>query len=165
MTIRTTHPHQQPKTLTALSAVLSMTLCVTLLIAAEFMPVSLLTPMAGGLNATEGQIGQAVSVSGLFAVLASLLASTMAGGVNRKTILLTMTLLMLVSLVTIALAPNFIALIIARAFLGVAVGGFWALATAVIMRLVPPEAIPKAIAIMYTGQGAAAAFAAPIGAI
>ena len=52
----------------AWSAVLSMALCVAMLIASEFMPVSLLTPMADGLHATEGQTGQAISISGFFAV-------------------------------------------------------------------------------------------------
>lgn len=54
----------------AWGAVLSMALCVAMLIASEFMPVSLLTPMAEGLRATEGQTGQAISISGLFAVAA-----------------------------------------------------------------------------------------------
>ncbi|MEG0819519.1 MAG: MFS transporter, partial [Brevundimonas sp.] len=60
----------------AWGAVLSMTLCVALLISSEFMPVSLLTPMAHGLGATEGQTGQAISISGLFAIAASLLVTT-----------------------------------------------------------------------------------------
>jgi hypothetical protein len=38
----------------AWGAVLSMALCVAMLIASEFMPVSLLTPMAEGLGATQG---------------------------------------------------------------------------------------------------------------
>jgi len=40
--------------------------CVALLIASEFMPVSLLTPIAADLKATEGMAGQAISISGLF---------------------------------------------------------------------------------------------------
>src|SRR3954447_9614796 len=47
-------------------AVASMGMCVALLIAAEFMPVSLLTPIARDLGATVGMAGQAISVSGLF---------------------------------------------------------------------------------------------------
>ena len=49
-----------------------MTLCVFVLIASEFMPVSLLTPIAGDLHMTEGQAGQAISISGIFTVLTSL---------------------------------------------------------------------------------------------
>ncbi|KGJ03849.1 transcriptional regulator [Paracoccus versutus] len=147
----------------AWGAVLSMALCVAMLIASEFMPVSLLTPMAAGLGATEGQTGQAISVSGLFAVLASLLITTAAGMLNRKGVLVAMTAFMLLSLVLVAAAPSFTVLMIGRAVLGICIGGFWALATAVIMRLVPAEDVPKALALMYGGQAIAAAFAAPIG--
>lgn len=144
-------------------AVLSMSLCVALLIASEFMPVSLLTPIAESLQASDGQTGQAVSISGFFAVAASLLVSTAAGRLNRKSVLLTMTALMLVSLVMIAAAPNFVVLMIARALLGVSIGGFWSLSTAVIMRLVPADRVSGALAMMFAGQATAAAFAAPVG--
>ncbi len=140
-----------------------MSMCVALLIASEFMPVSLLTPMAAGLNASEGQTGQAISVSGLFAVIASLLMSTVAGRLNRKGVLLAMSACLLVSLVMVATASNFALLMAARALLGVCVGGFWALGTAVIMRLVPADRVSKALAVMFTGQSVAAAFAAPLG--
>ncbi len=60
------------KTAAAWGAVASMALCVAVLIASEFMPVSLLTPIARDLGMSEGQAGQAISISGLFAVLTSL---------------------------------------------------------------------------------------------
>ncbi|PZQ62346.1 MAG: MFS transporter [Phenylobacterium zucineum] len=147
----------------AWGAVFSMALCVAMLIASEFMPVSLLTPMAAGLGASEGQTGQAISISGLFAVLASLLVTTVAGGLNRKGVLVGLTALMMLSLAVVAAAPNFMALMFGRALLGLCVGGFWALATAVIMRLVPEADVPRALSLMYGGQAIAAAFAAPLG--
>lgn len=147
----------------AWGAVMSMTLCVAMLIAAEFMPVSLLTPMAQGLGATEGQTGQAISISGLFAVLASLMITTVAGRLNRKWVLVGLTALMLASLVLVAVAPNFTVLMLARAALGICVGGFWALSTSVIMRLVPEREVPRALSLMFGGQAMAAAFAAPLG--
>lgn len=147
----------------AWGAVMSMALCVALLIASEFMPVSLLTPMAEGLGATEGQTGQAISISGLFAVAASMLITTVAGRLNRKAVLVALTGLMLASLVMVAMAQSFAMLMVARALLGICVGGFWALATAVIMRLVPEREVPRALSLMYGGQAIAAAFAAPLG--
>ncbi len=147
----------------AWGAVLSMALCVAMLIASEFMPVSLLTPMAEGLRATEGQTGQAISINGLFAVAASMIITTAAGTLNRKWVLVAMTGFMLVSLVLVAAAPNFTVLMLGRALLGICIGGFWALATAVIMRLVPKSEVPGALALMYGGQAIAAAFAAPVG--
>src|SRR2546428_718445 len=53
-------------------AVFAMALCVAVLIASEFMPVSLLSPIAHDLGLTEGQAGQAIAISGIFAVLTSL---------------------------------------------------------------------------------------------
>ncbi|WP_456188316.1 MFS transporter [Bradyrhizobium denitrificans] len=147
----------------AWGAVLSMALCVAMLIASEFMPVSLLTPMAEGLHATEGQTGQAISISGLFAVAASMVITTAAGTLNRKWVLVAMTAFMLLSLILVAAAPNFAVLMIGRALLGICIGGFWSLATAVIMRLVPESDVPRALALMYGGQAIAAAFAAPVG--
>lgn len=145
------------------SAVGSMALCVALLIAAEFMPVSLLTPIADDLGATVGMAGQAISISGLFAVMASLFIATFAARFDRRYILVGLTGVMLSSLVLIASAPSFMVLMVARALLGVVIGGFWALATATVMRLVPEESVPKALGIVYTGNAVATAFAAPVG--
>lgn len=162
MAVTATHD-EAGKPIAAWGAVLSMALCVAMLIASEFMPVSLLTPMAEGLHATGGQTGQAISISGLFAVAASMVITTAAGTLNRKWVLVAMTAFMLVSLVLVAAAPNFAVLMLGRALLGICIGGFWALATAVIMRLVPESEVPRALALMYGGQAIAAAFAAPVG--
>lgn len=145
------------------SAVGSMALCVAMLIASEFMPVSLLTPIAADLGATDGLAGQAISISGLFAVVTSLFIATIAGRIDRRHVLMGLTGLMLASLILIAEAPSFGMLMVARALLGMAIGGFWALATATIMRLVPEDSVPKALGVMYTGNALATTFAAPIG--
>jgi predicted MFS family arabinose efflux permease len=147
----------------AWSAVGSMTMCVAMLIASEFMPVSLLTPIAADLGATEGMAGQAIAVSGLFAVVTSLLIPAIASRFDRRYVLIALTAVMLVSLLLIGWAPSFTMLMGARALLGITIGGFWALATATIMRLVPAKSVPKALGVMYTGNALATAFAAPIG--
>jgi predicted MFS family arabinose efflux permease len=105
-------------------AVLALTLCVSTLIASEFMPVSILTPIASDLHLTEGAVGQAISVSGLFAMLASLSIATITQGIDRRALLLGLTLLMLLSGLLVAFAPNFVVLMAGRAQLGVVIGGF-----------------------------------------
>lgn len=145
------------------SAVVAMSLCVALLIAAEFMPVSLLTPIATDLGASNGMAGLAISISGLFAVPTSLLIAPLSHRLDRRHVLMGLAALMLTSLVVIALSPNFAVLMMARALLGIVIGGFWALATATIMRLVGSQSVPKALGILYTGNAVATAFAAPIG--
>ncbi|RKG80801.1 MFS transporter [Corallococcus exercitus] len=147
----------------AWSAVGSMSLCVAMLIASEFMPVSLLTPIASDLHATEGMAGQAISISGLFAVVTSLLIASVASRFERRNVLVALTAVMLASLLLIAQASSFAMLMAARALLGVTIGGFWALATATVMRLVPGRDVPKALGVLYMGNAVATALAAPLG--
>lgn len=145
------------------SAVAAMSLCVALLIAAEFMPVSLLTPMATDLGASNGMLGLAISISGLLAVPTSLMMASAGRRLDRRHVLIALAGLMLVSLVLMALSSSFAMLMLSRALLGVVIGGFWALATATIMRLVAVESLPKALGLLYTGNAVATAFAAPLG--
>lgn len=107
-----------------------MTLCVFALIASEFMPVSLLTPMATDLQVTEGMAGQGIAISGAFAVLTSLFISSLAGSMNRKTLLLGLTGVMALSGAIIAVAPTYVAYMAGRALIGVVVGGFWSMSAA-----------------------------------
>ncbi|HDS1712162.1 MFS transporter [Pseudomonas sp. SbB1] len=145
------------------SAVLAMSLCAFALVASEFLPVSLLTPIASDLSLTEGQAGQAISISGFFAVITSLLLVTLTQGIDRKPVLLTTTALMLVSGAMVAFAPNYLTLMVGRAVLGIAIGGYWSMSTAVMMRIAPGALVPKAIAVMQGGTALATAIAAPIG--
>lgn len=147
----------------AWGAVLSMSLCVFVLIASEFLPVSLLTPIATDLAMTEGQAGQAIAVSGIFAVITSLLISQVTARIDRKRVLLSLTGLMAVSGAVTAFAPNYAVLMSGRALLGICIGGFWSMSTATVMRLVPENAIPKALAILNGGNALAATIAAPLG--
>src|SRR6201746_913861 len=87
-------------------AVFALTLCVATLIASEFMPVSLLTPIAADLHMTEGHAGQAIAVSGLFAVLTSLVISTTTRTIDRKAVLLALSGLMILSGLMVAFAPT-----------------------------------------------------------
>ncbi|WP_429950232.1 MFS transporter [Comamonas sediminis] len=145
------------------SGVWAMTLCVFVLIASEFMPVSLLTPMAGDMRVSEGWIGYGIAISGAFAVLTSLSMPALAGSANRKTLLLGLTALMGVSGLVVGMAPSYPVYLVGRALIGVVVGGFWAMSAAVAMRLVPAHSVAKALAIFNAGNALATVVAAPLG--
>ena len=144
-------------------AVFAMSLAAFVLVASEFMPVSLLTPIAADLHITEGQAGQGLSVSGLFALFASLLTASVAARVDRKPLLLSLTLLMIVSGTVVAFAPNYWVFMAGRALIGVAIGGFWSLSAATAIRLVPDDQIARAMAVVNGGNALATVIAAPLG--
>lgn len=143
--------------------VFAMTLCVFVLIASEFMPVSLLTPIAGDLHVTQGRAGQGIAISGALAVLTSLTISGITGRLNRKHLLLALTFLMGLSGLIIALAPSYFVYMVGRALIGVAIGGFWSMSAATAIRLVPQQQVPRALAIFNGGNALATVVAAPLG--
>jgi predicted MFS family arabinose efflux permease len=145
------------------SAVFALTLCVATLIASEFMPVSLLTPIASDLGMTEGRAGQAIAISGVFAVLASLSISSVTRKVDRRLVLLSLVGLMMLSGLMVAFAPSTAVFMAGRALLGVVIGGFWAMSTATVMRLVESKDVPKALALLNGGNALATTIAAPLG--
>jgi predicted MFS family arabinose efflux permease len=147
----------------AWGAVFAMALGAFVLVASEFMPVSLLTPVAADLHISEGQAGQAISVSGAFALVTSLFIAPLAGRLDRKVLLLALTLMMMVSGTVAAFAPDYTVFMAGRAFIGVAIGGFWSMSAATAMRLVPERAVPKALAIVNGGNALATVVAAPLG--
>jgi predicted MFS family arabinose efflux permease len=145
------------------SGIFAMSLCVFTLIASEFMPVSLLTPIASDLQISEGLAGYGIAISGAFAVLTSLMISRLAGSMDRKTLLLLLTGIMCVSGLVVGLAPNYTVYMIGRALIGVVIGGFWSMSAAMAIRLVPSHSVSKALAIFNGGNALATVVAAPLG--
>ncbi|MCQ4445044.1 MFS transporter [Enterobacter cloacae] len=143
--------------------IFAMTLCVFVLIASEFMPVSLLTPIARDLGVTEGLAGQGIAISGALAVLTSLSLSHLAGKMNRKYLLLGMTMLMAISGIIIACATGYLVYMAGRALIGIAIGGFWSMSAATALRLVPQHQVSRALAIFNGGNALATVIAAPLG--
>jgi len=146
------------------SGVFAMSVCAFALVASEFLPVSLLTPMAADLHVTEGMAGQGIAISGAFAVVTSLFISALAGGLNRKSLLLALTVAMGLSGVVVATAGNYFTYMAGRALIGIVIGGFWSMSAATAIRLVPPAQVPRALAILNGGNALATVVAAPLGA-
>ncbi len=144
-------------------AVYAMALCSFVLVASEFLPVSLLSPIAETLRLTEGQAGQAIAISGVFAVVTSLGFSILLGRIDRRRVVLALIAMLIVSGAMVAFAPSYLVFMTGRALLGVAIGGFWSMSAAIAIRLVPAESVGKALAIISGGTALATALAAPLG--
>lgn len=145
------------------AAVTCLSLLTFLLVGLEFMPVSLLTPIAQDLAISEGQAGQAIAVSGLFAVITSLFGNALLARFDRRTVVLLYTAVLVASSLAVALAPNFLVFLAGRALVGIAIGGFWSLSTAILARLASGSDLPKAIALLQGGTALAIVIAAPLG--
>ncbi|MFC4084538.1 MFS transporter [Amycolatopsis samaneae] len=145
------------------AAVFSLALGVFGLLTAEYLPASLLTPMAAELGVSEAVAGQAVTVTAVAAMLSGLLTASLTRRIDRRLVLLGFTVLLIVSSLLVAVAANTLMLLLMRVLLGVALGGFWSMAAAVAMRLVPAALVPRAVSIIFSGIAVATIVAVPLG--
>ncbi|HHU6785390.1 TPA: MFS transporter [Klebsiella pneumoniae] len=140
-----TKPHARDLARPNWSAVFAVAFCVACLITVEFLPVSLLTPMALDLGISEGMAGQSVTTTAFVAMFSSLFITSVIGKTDRRYVVILFSLLLTFSCLLVSFADSFTLLLLGRACLGLALGGFWAMSASLTMRLVPMRVVPKAL--------------------
>ena len=146
------------------AAVVSLSLGVFGLVTAEFLPVSLLTPLSTDLSISSGIAGQSITVTALVAAVAGPGVVIGTRSIDRRWTLLGLTMLLIISSTLAAFANGLFMLFASRVLLGIGLGGFWAMSAALALRLVPLDKMPRAMAIILTGVSVATVCAAPVGA-
>lgn len=145
-------------------AIISLSLGVFGLVTAEFLPASLLTAISNDLNVTDGAAGQTVTATAIVGAIAAPLVPILTRRVDRKIVMIVLTLLLIFSNIVAAIATTLPVLLTARIVLGVALGGFWSLSGALALRLVPDHLFARAMSVILTGVSLATVCAAPVGA-
>ncbi len=82
---------------------------------------------------------------------------------DRRSVMLGLTFLMILSGIIITFAHNSILFMLGRAILGIVIGGFWSMSTAIVIRLVPFNDVPKALGLLNGDNALATTIAAPLG--
>ncbi len=144
--------------------VVSLALGVFALVTAEFLPASLLTPMAADLGVSIGAAGQSVTTTSIVAGFAGIGVVIGTSRLDRRHVLLTLTSLLIISSLIASFSASLPMLLVSRFLLGIGLGGFWAMSVALAMRLVPGHLMPRAMSIIMGGVSLATVCAAPIGA-
>jgi predicted MFS family arabinose efflux permease len=143
-------------------AVAAVALGTFAMVTSEFLPIGLLGSMARELGVAEGRAGLMVTVPGFTAAFAAPAAALMAGRLDRRTLLLLLSALILGSNLLVATAASFDVLLAGRVLLGLCVGGFWAFAAAAARRLVPAASGDRATALVLAGISAGTVLGVPL---
>ncbi|MFF1413193.1 MFS transporter [Streptomyces sp. NPDC058289] len=144
-------------------AVGAVALGIFCLITSELLPVGLLTPVGADLGVSDGTAGLMVTVPGLIAGFCAPLVTVGAGRLDRRWVLVVLIALMAVANLVAALAQGFAVLLAARLLVGVSVGGFWAIAGGLAVRLVPAHHVGRATALVFGGVPTASVLGVPAG--
>ncbi|QEU94350.1 MFS transporter [Streptomyces kanamyceticus] len=144
-------------------AVLAVAAATFSVVTTEMLPVGLLTSIGSGLHVSDGTAGLTVTLPGLVAALAALLLPVAVRTADRRTVLCTLMLLLAAANLASALAPSFTVLLVARVLVGVCIGGVWAIAAGLGVRLVTAEAAGRATAVIFSGIAVASVLGVPAG--
>jgi predicted MFS family arabinose efflux permease len=143
--------------------VVSLSVGVFALVTAEFLPASLLSRIAGDLGVTEGVAGQSVTITAIVAAIAGLTLPVLLPRVDRRHLMIVLSVVAVLSNVLVALAPSYPVLLLARVLLGITIGGFWSLAISMTASLVPASKLGLGLTIVNVGVSLATVAAVPLG--
>jgi predicted MFS family arabinose efflux permease len=129
----------------------------------ETLPVGLLPQIADGLHVSLGLAGLMVLVPGFSAAVSAPLFFLGAGRFDRRSVILVLGLTVLVSNAVVAVAPNFVLVLIARMFFGATLGAFWTVVSPVGPKLVGPAGGTRAITIIAAGISGGTVVGLPAG--
>lgn len=146
-------------------AVASLAVSTFASVTTEFLPVGLLTPIAKSLHVSEGVAGLLVTMPGIVAAVTGPLLIVASGRLDRRTLLLVLSILLVASNVLAATAQNLTVMLIARVLLGLVVGGFWTFAPGATAHMVPPRLQPRAMSYVLAGISVATVAGIPAGAM
>jgi len=156
-------PSNETTTLRQWAAVAAVTVGAFAFVTTEFLPMGLLPLIAHTLNVLPGTAGLMVTIPAIMAAISAPGLMLVAGRMDRRHVFLWLTAMLLASNLLSAFAPNFGIMLVGRALLGAALGGFWTLATAAAVRLVAPRHAPKAMAAILSGVTCATVIGVPLG--
>ncbi|HUE58196.1 MAG TPA: MFS transporter, partial [Acidimicrobiales bacterium] len=127
--------------------------------------VGLLPDVSRGFGVSIGLAGLMVVVPAVTAAIAAPLLTLGSSRIERRVLLRTLSVLVVVSNVVAAAAPQFGVMLVARAVLGLCIGGFWVFGAGAAISLVRSEARGSAIAIVSGGIFVATVVALPVAAL
>ncbi|MGW9205796.1 MFS transporter [Embleya sp. NPDC055664] len=145
------------------AAVVCLFLGIFAIVTTEILPIGLLTPIGDDFGVSDGTAGWLMTVPGFLAAICAPLVTVSTGRLDRRSMLVALIVLLAVANFLAALAPAFWVVLVARALVGVTIGGFWSIGAGLAPRLVRPEAVGTATAVIFAAVPAGSVLGLPAG--
>lgn len=142
---------------------LALTLSAFLLNTSEFVPIGLLTDIAGAFGLSESGAGTMISVYAWAVALLSLPLMLAGSRMAPKRLIVAVLSLFCIGQIGSAVAPSFELLVAARLMVAASHAVFWSVATPFAVRVVAPKHASVAMSTIVTGTSVAMIFGLPLG--
>lgn len=143
--------------------VIALTFSAFIFNTTEFVPVGLLTDIGSSLDMRPTDVGVMMTIYAWTVAIASLPLTLFVREVERRTLLMRVFTVFILSHVVAGIAPTFEILVLGRIGIAFAHAVFWSISIPLVVRLVPPEGERRALAMMSIGTSVAMVAGVPIG--
>lgn len=141
----------------------ALTLSAFLLNTSEFVPIGLLTDIAGAFSLSESGAGAMISIYAWAVALLSLPLMLAASRIPPRALIVSVLAVFCGGQVASALAPTFELLVASRLIVAAAHAVFWSVASPFAVRVAAPERSALAMSMIVTGTSVAMIFGLPLG--
>ncbi|TDC42683.1 MFS transporter [Micromonospora sp. KC213] len=136
---------------------------IFVIVTAEILPIGLLTCIGSTFGVSDGTAGLTMTMPGLLAAVSAPIVAVAAGRLDRRTLLCGLMLLLAVANVLAATAASYAVVVASRALVGIVIGGFWSIGAGLAARLVRPEQVGVATAVVFSAVPLGSVFGVPAG--
>ncbi|MEL3949021.1 MULTISPECIES: MFS transporter [Streptomyces] len=144
-------------------AVCSVTAGLFAIVTVEILPIGLLPEIGRSFDVTDGTAGLTMTMPGFLAALSAPLVTTATARVDRRVMLCAFMALLALANFVVAVAPAYWLVLVSRVLVGVTIGGFWSIGAGLAGRLVPPESVGRATAVIFSAVPLGSVLGVPLG--
>jgi len=129
----------------------------------EILPIGLLTPIGSSFHIPAGRAGWTMTVPGIVAAIAAPSVTVATRRLDRRSVLCGLMALLVCADFLAAVAADFWLLLLARALVGLTIGGFWSIGAGLVARLVPENSVARATAVIFSAVPLGSVLGVPVG--
>ncbi|MEU9826312.1 MFS transporter [Micromonospora chersina] len=142
---------------------ISVALGIFVIVTAEILPIGLLTSIGSTFGISDGTAGLTMTLPGLLAAVSAPTVTVAVGRLDRRMVLCGLMLLLATANFLAAIATSYPVLVASRGLVGVVIGGFWSIGAGLAARLVRPERVGVATAVIFSAVPLGSVLGVPAG--
>ncbi|WP_405808819.1 MFS transporter [Streptomyces sp. NBC_01520] len=144
-------------------AVISVMLGIFSIVTTEILPIGLLTSIGSSFTISDGMAGLMMTMPGFLAAISAPLVTVATGRIDRRLMLGAFILLLALANFLAAAASSYWLVLVSRVMVGITIGGFWSIGAGLAGRLVPPESVGRATAVIFSAVPLGSVLGVPMG--
>ncbi|MEU5345919.1 MFS transporter [Streptomyces sp. NPDC020766] len=144
-------------------AVVSVMLGIFVIVTTEILPIGLLTSIGSSFTVSDGMAGLMMTMPGFLAAIAAPLVTVATARFDRRLMLCVFMLLLALANFLAAAAPAYWLVLTSRIMVGITIGGFWSIGAGLAERLVPPNSVGRATAVIFSAVPLGSVLGVPTG--